>query len=128
MAGRRRAELFSADRMAALWPHLGQVTVIAWAGMRGVVTLDKAQLVFIDTPGIFAPKRRLDRAMVESAWGGAGDADLVAFVDADCATPPAELERMGEAGRARSARYSWETTAEQTLDVLLAECRNVFPK
>ncbi len=47
--------------------------------VRGVVTLDKAQLVFIDTPGIFAPKRRLDRAMVESAWGGAGDADLVAF-------------------------------------------------
>jgi GTPase len=48
--------------------------------VRGVVTLDKAQLVFIDTPGIFAPKRRLDRAMVESAWGGAGDADLVAFI------------------------------------------------
>jgi GTP-binding protein Era len=48
--------------------------------VRGVVTLDKAQLVFIDTPGIFAPKRRLERAMVESAWGGAGDADLVAFI------------------------------------------------
>ena len=48
--------------------------------VRGVVTLEKAQLVFIDTPGIFAPKRRLDRAMVDSAWGGAGDADLVAFI------------------------------------------------
>lgn len=48
--------------------------------VRGVLTLDKAQLVFIDTPGIFAPKRRLDRAMVDSAWGGAGDADLVAFI------------------------------------------------
>jgi GTP-binding protein Era len=48
--------------------------------VRGVVTLDKAQVVFIDTPGIFAPKRRLDRAMVDSAWGGAGDADLVAFI------------------------------------------------
>lgn len=48
--------------------------------VRGVLTLDKAQLVFIDTPGIFAPKRRLDRAMVESAWGGAGDADLVALI------------------------------------------------
>ncbi|HTN61000.1 MAG TPA: GTPase Era [Devosia sp.] len=48
--------------------------------VRGVVTLDKAQLVFIDTPGIFAPKRRLDRAMVDSAWGGAGDADIVAFI------------------------------------------------
>jgi GTP-binding protein Era len=48
--------------------------------VRGVLTLDKAQLVFIDTPGIFAPKRRLDRAMVDSAWGGAGDADIVALI------------------------------------------------
>ena len=45
--------------------------------VRGVVTTDKAQLVFIDTPGIFAPKRRLDRAMVTTAWGGAKDADLI---------------------------------------------------
>src|SRR5918995_1233600 len=48
--------------------------------VRGVVTTDKAQLVFIDTPGIFAPKRRLDRAMVDSAWGGAGDADVIALL------------------------------------------------
>lgn len=48
--------------------------------VRGVLTLEQAQLVFIDTPGIFAPKRRLERAMVDSAWGGAGDADLVAFI------------------------------------------------
>lgn len=48
--------------------------------VRGVVTLDKAQLVFIDTPGIFAPKKRLERAMVDNAWGGAGDADLVAYI------------------------------------------------
>ncbi|MGV8855686.1 MAG: GTPase Era [Devosia sp.] len=48
--------------------------------VRGVVTQDQAQLVFIDTPGIFAPKRRLDRAMVQSAWGGAGDADIVGFI------------------------------------------------
>ena len=64
--------------------------------VRGVVTLDKAQLVFIDTPGIFAPKRRLDRAMVDSAWGGAGDADLVALiVDAERGITP-ELERLLE--------------------------------
>ena len=64
--------------------------------VRGVVTLDKAQLVFIDTPGIFAPKRRLDRAMVGSAWGGAGDADLVALiVDAERGITP-ELERLLE--------------------------------
>lgn len=50
------------------------------AQIRGVVTEDDAQMIFVDTPGIFAPKRRLDRAMVQSAWSGAGDADLVAFI------------------------------------------------
>ena len=64
--------------------------------VRGVVTLDKAQLVFIDTPGIFAPKRRLDRAMVDSAWGGAGDADIVAFIlDAERGLGP-DLESLLE--------------------------------
>jgi GTP-binding protein Era len=43
----------------------------------GVAVRDKAQLVFIDTPGIFAPRRRLDRAMVRAAWRGAEEADLV---------------------------------------------------
>ena len=50
------------------------------AQIRGVVTEGAAQIVFIDTPGIFAPKRRLDRAMVEAAWTGAGDADFVALI------------------------------------------------
>jgi len=43
----------------------------------GICIEGASQLIFIDTPGIFQPKRRLDRAMVASAWGGAGDADLV---------------------------------------------------
>ncbi len=43
----------------------------------GISIHDNAQLVFIDTPGIFKPRRRLDRAMVAAAWGGAADADLV---------------------------------------------------
>ena len=45
--------------------------------VRGVLTRGEAQLVFVDTPGLFAPKRRLDRAMVASAWGAAADADLL---------------------------------------------------
>jgi GTP-binding protein Era len=48
--------------------------------LRGIAIEGQSQLVFIDTPGIFEPRRRLDRAMVEAAWGGAGDADLVLLV------------------------------------------------
>ena len=48
--------------------------------VRGIVIVGPAQIVFIDTPGIFAPKRRLDRAMVTTAWSGAHDADLVGLL------------------------------------------------
>ena len=51
--------------------------------VRGVLTRGDAQIVFVDTPGLFAPKRRLDRAMVASAWGAAADADaLTLLIDA----------------------------------------------
>ena len=45
--------------------------------IRGIVVENNAQIILVDTPGIFAPKRRLDRAMVSTAWSGAHDADLV---------------------------------------------------
>jgi len=45
--------------------------------IRGIVVEDHAQIILVDTPGIFQPKRRLDRAMVSTAWSGAHDADLV---------------------------------------------------
>ena len=48
--------------------------------VRGVAIVGDAQLVLMDTPGIFAPRRRLDRAMVTTAWGGAHDADIVALL------------------------------------------------
>jgi GTP-binding protein Era len=51
--------------------------------IRGIAIEGDTQIVFVDTPGIFKPKRRLDRAMVDAAWGGAGDADvIVTLVDA----------------------------------------------
>ena len=48
--------------------------------VRGIVVEGASQLIFVDTPGIFTPKRRLDRAMVTSAWSGAQDADLVGLL------------------------------------------------
>ncbi|MEZ5916496.1 MAG: GTPase Era [Parvularculaceae bacterium] len=52
--------------------------------IRGVAMVDETQLVFVDTPGIFAPRRRLDRAMVAAAWEGLDGADaIVLVVDAD---------------------------------------------
>lgn len=47
------------------------------ARIRGVAMEGQSQLVFVDTPGLFQPRRRLDRAMVAAAWGGASDADVV---------------------------------------------------
>ena len=47
------------------------------ARIRGVAMEGESQLVFVDTPGLFQPRRRLDRAMVAAAWGGAADADVV---------------------------------------------------
>ncbi len=48
--------------------------------VRGIAMVGQSQVVFVDTPGIFAPKRRLDRAMVDTAWGGAREADIVAVM------------------------------------------------
>ncbi|WP_319824773.1 GTPase Era [Thalassovita sp.] len=50
------------------------------ARIRGVAMEGEAQIVFVDTPGLFKPRRRLDRAMVAAAWGGAADADVVVLL------------------------------------------------
>jgi GTP-binding protein Era len=50
------------------------------ARIMGIAIADQAQILLVDTPGIFAPKRRLDRAMVAAAWTGAQDADLILLV------------------------------------------------
>ena len=50
------------------------------ARIRGVALEGDSQIVFVDTPGLFRPRRRLDRAMVAAAWGGAADADIVVLL------------------------------------------------
>jgi len=70
--------------------------------VRGIAIEGAAQLIFVDTPGIFAPKRRLDRAMVTTAWTGAHDADLtVLLIDARKGTDVengAIIDKMQEVG------------------------------
>jgi GTP-binding protein Era len=56
----------------------------------GIAIEGTSQLIYVDTPGIFAPRRRLDRAMVRAAWAGAGDADIVALL------VDASLDRMSQ--------------------------------
>lgn len=68
--------------------------------IRGIAMHNETQIIFVDTPGIFKPKRRLDRAMVTSAWGGAGDADIVCLLVDSCKGIDEEVEaivsRLGE--------------------------------
>ncbi len=78
------------------------------ARVRGILTEDEAQLVFIDTPGIFTPRRRLDRAMVAAAWEGLDGADLtLMMVDA-----PAFLAGETERGAAGKSRIDAERIIE----------------
>ncbi|MEL6452435.1 MAG: GTPase Era [Pseudomonadota bacterium] len=76
------------------------------ARIRGVAMEGESQIVFVDTPGLFQPRRRLDRAMVAAAWGGAADADVVVLmVEAHRGvTEGVEriLEGMAEIGQGRT--------------------------
>jgi GTPase len=71
--------------------------------IRGIATQARVQLVLLDTPGIFAPRRRLDRAMVTTAWGGAHDADIVCLlidakrgIDAEAEAILARLDQVAK--------------------------------
>jgi len=67
------------------------------ARLRGIFQVGDSQIVLVDTPGIFAPRRKLDEAMVEAAWGGADDADeVLLLVDAP---RHAEKDGGGKAGK-----------------------------
>jgi GTP-binding protein Era len=75
--------------------------------VRGVAMAGGAQIVLVDTPGIFKPRRRLDRAMVRAAWGGAEDADaIVHLVDA-----AAEIAAQGPDGKPADRRAAADVEA-----------------
>ena len=75
--------------------------------VRGVAMVDEAQIVLVDTPGVFRPRRRLDRAMVRAAWSGAQDADAVVhLVDAE-----AELAEHPDAAQ-KLARQDAQTIVD----------------
>ena len=66
------------------------------ARLMGIAIQGGSQILLVDTPGIFEPRRRLDRAMVAAAWGGAGDADLILLVIDAAASISREVERILE--------------------------------
>ncbi|WP_424941013.1 GTPase Era [Aliiroseovarius sp. S253] len=94
------------------------------ARIRGVAIEGDAQIVFVDTPGLFQPRRRLDRAMVAAAWGGASDADvIVLLVEAHRGvTKGVEriLEGLGEIGQGRTVALAINKIDRVQSEVLLA--------
>lgn len=74
------------------------------ARLMGVALADETQIILVDTPGIFAPKRRLDRAMVSAAWEGASEADAVLLVVDPLKKRRHELEPLLEALAKRPER------------------------
>lgn len=94
------------------------------ARIRGVALEGAAQLVFVDTPGLFQPKRRLDRAMVAAAWGGAADADVVVLmIEAHRGiTPGVEriIEGLEDIGKGRTVALAINKIDRVKSEVLLA--------
>lgn len=95
------------------------------AQVRGIALHGDAQIIFVDTPGIFAPRRRLDKAMVESAWGGASDADVVCLlIDARKGVDEetrAILEKLAQTKRRRVLALNKIDTVERSQLLALAQ-------
>lgn len=96
--------------------------------VRGIAMEGDAQLVFMDTPGIFNPRRRLERAMVTTAWGGARDADLVAvLLDARKGIDEeaeAILDKLGEVRQPKIAILNKVDLVDKPALLALAEAVN----
>lgn len=100
------------------------------ARIRAIAIKDDAQIIFVDTPGIFAPKRTLDEAMVAAAWDGAENADtVVLLIDAKSGlTDEARriIEQLSSAGtKAVLALNKIDLVKRERLLALAAECNNL---
>src|SRR4029453_1879544 len=96
--------------------------------LRGIATEGASQLILVDTPGIFAPKRRLDRAMVTNAWAGAHDADIAAvLIDAKRGLDDeadAILERLAEVGQPKILLINKVDLVEKSALLTIAKAAN----
>ncbi len=105
------------------------------ARIRGIAMAGQAQIVFVDTPGLFRPRRRLDRAMVAAAWGGAADADIVVLLveahrgltEGVQAILDALKDRVGEGRRIALAINKIDRVKAETLLALAGRMNAAFP-
>jgi GTP-binding protein Era len=104
------------------------------ARIRGVALDGDAQIVLVDTPGLFQPRRRLDRAMVAAAWGGAADADvIVLLIEAHRGITPgverilAELENVGRNRPVALAINKIDRVKSDVLLALTSDMNDRFP-
>ena len=105
------------------------------ARIRGVCMEGTAQIVFVDTPGLFRPRRRLDRAMVAAAWGGAADADIIVLLveahrgltEGTKAIIDAMRDRIPRGQKVALAINKIDRVKAETLLALSAEQNEAFP-
>lgn len=105
------------------------------ARIRGVCMEGTAQIVFVDTPGLFRPRRRLDRAMVAAAWGGAADADIIVLLveahrgltEGTKAIIDAMRDRIPRGQKVALAINKIDRVRAETLLALSAELNEAFP-
>ena len=99
------------------------------ARIRGVAIEGESQIVFVDTPGLFVPRRRLDRAMVAAAWGGAADADVVVLmIEAHRGRSEgvkAILSRLADIGRGRTVALAINKIDKVKSEALLSLTREM---
>ncbi|GGO37755.1 GTPase Era [Gemmobacter aquaticus] len=105
------------------------------ARIRGVCMEGDAQIVFVDTPGLFRPRRRLDRAMVAAAWGGAADADIIVLLieahrgltDGVAAIIDAMKDRIPQGQQVALAINKIDRIKAENLLALAEEMNKAFP-